>query len=90
MALDLGEEILLELRALRQEVKRLGQALPTADSTWLTPSEMAELVGVTTRTLQNYVTLGRLTKASYRMEPRGKGFRYSYHRELALRDLRRA
>lgn len=87
MATDLGVAILQELRSISQRLEQLEQALPTADRTWLTPTEMSKLCGVTPRTLQSYVTTGRLGAASFKREVRGKTFNYRYHRELALRDL---
>lgn len=87
MATDLGVAILQELRSISQRLEQLEQALPTAERTWLTPTEMSKLCGVTPRTLQSYVTTGRLGAASFKREVRGKTFNYRYHRELALRDL---
>jgi hypothetical protein len=79
--------ILLELRAINQRLDALEHTLPSRQRTWLTPSELSKLCGVTPRTLQTYVTTGRLGAASYKREARGKSFTYRYHRELALRDL---
>ncbi len=84
---DLGGAILLELRAINQRLDALEHAMPSRQRTWLTPSELSRLCGVTPRTLQTYVTTGRLGPASYKRETRGKSFTYRYHRELALRDL---
>lgn len=81
------EAILRELRSISQRLEYLERSLPTTDRTWLTPTEMSKLCGVTPRTLQSYVSNGRLGTASYKKEARGKTFNYRYHRELALRDL---
>lgn len=83
----LGEQLLMELRSINRRLNALEQALPTRSRTWLTPSELSKICGVSPRTLQTYVTTGRLGPASYKKEARGKTFNYRYHRELALRDL---
>lgn len=87
MAADIGVVILQELRSISQRLEQLEQALPAVDRTWLTPTEMSKICGVTPRTLQSYVSSGRLGQASFKREARGKTFNYRYHRELALRDL---
>jgi hypothetical protein len=84
---DLHEAILRELSTISQRLEHLERYVPTLDRTWLTPTEMSKLCGVTPRTLQSYVTSGRLSSPSYKREARGKTFNYRYHRELALRDL---
>lgn len=83
-------ELLTELRAINARLEQLENQLPTVDRTWVTPSEMSKICGVTTRTLQTYVNTGRLSPHSYRREQRGSGFHYRYHKELALRDLQLA
>jgi hypothetical protein len=85
--LDIGAEILSELRSINQRLDALEQNTPPRGRTWLTPNELGKLCGVTPRTLQTYVTTGRLRPESYKREARGKTFNYRYHRELALRDL---
>lgn len=85
--LDLGEELLRELRSINRRLDALEKAVPSIERTWLTPNELGRICGVTPRTLQTYVATGRLSPASYKKEARGKTFNYRYHRELALRDL---
>lgn len=85
--LDLAEEILLEIRAINRRLDQLEHRVPVADRTWLSPGEMSKLCGVTPRTLQTYVDTGRISRASYKREPKGKTFNYKYHRELVLHDL---
>jgi hypothetical protein len=87
VSLDLADQLLQELRSINQRLAALESTIPRKDCTWLSPSEMATVCGVSTRTLQNYVNQGKLRPASYKREPRGKGFNFKYHRELALRDL---
>ena len=84
---DLGGAILLELQAINRRLSALESSVPSQQRTWITPNELSKLCGVTPRTLQSYVTSGRLGPASYKKEARGKTFNYRYHRELALRDL---
>lgn len=84
---DLGETILQELRSISQRLEHLERCVPTIDRVWLTPHEMGKICGVTPRTLQGYVTSGRLGPASYKKETRGTTFNYRYHRELTLREL---
>jgi hypothetical protein len=85
--LDLGESILQELQAIHRRLDELQQSAAAAERTWLTPSEMSKLCGVTPRTLQTYVQTGRISSFSYKKEQQGKRFTYRYHKELALRDL---
>lgn len=82
-----ADSILFELKAINRRLDLLEKQLPVVDKTWLTPSEMAKICGVTTRTMQNYVLSGRLSRAAYKQEPKGKTFNYRYHRELVLREL---
>ena len=79
--------ILHELRLIRECLTQLEQRAAAPTSTWLTPAQMATRAGCSPRTLQDYVRSGRLSRASYKREPRGKGFRFMYHCELAARDL---
>lgn len=85
--LALTEQVLHELRSINQRLAALENAIPRKDVVWLTPNEMSKVCGVSTRTLQNYVTKGKLSKACYKQEARGKSFNYRYHRELTLREL---
>lgn len=85
--LDLGGALLLELRAINRRLDALEHSMPTSQRTWLTPRELGKICGVTPRTLQTYVSTGRIGPTSYKREVRGKTFTYRYHRELALRDL---
>ena len=85
--LDLADEILLELRAINRRLDQLENRVPVADRTWLSPGDMSKLCGVTPRTLQTYVDTGRISRAGYKREKKGKTFNYRYHRELVLHDL---
>jgi hypothetical protein len=80
-------EILLEIRHLRSRLDQIDKDRSASSRIWLTPAEMGKLVGVTPRTLQNYVNTGRLSRASHKKTPRGTGFVYRYHREIVLHDL---
>lgn len=84
---DLGEQIMRELSAISRSLSKIEQRLQVAERTWITPTEMAQIAGVTPRTLQTYVTTGQITRPAYKREPRGTSFVYRYHRELAMRDL---
>lgn len=84
---SLSDSILYELKAINRRLDLLATQLPVVDKTWLTPREMSKICGVTTRTLQNYILSGRLSRACYKQEERGKTFNYRYHRELVLREL---
>lgn len=81
------EEIFHELRLIRERLTQLEQRPAAPTTTWLTPAQMAARAGCSPRTLQDYVRSGRLSRASYKREPRGQGFTYRYHGELAARDL---
>ena len=86
---ELGSAILLEVQELNRRLQRMEQQLPSVspEKTWLTPAEMSKLCNVSTRTLQNYVSSGRLTPAAYKQQSRGKTFTFRYHRELTLTEL---
>ena len=82
-----ADSILFELKAINRRLDLLEKQLPVVDKTWLTPSEMAKICGVSTRTLINYIENGRISRSSYKKEQRGSTHNYRYHRELVLRDL---
>ena len=85
---ELGAQLLQELRMIRQRLSALESRQSTRpEVTWLTPAEMSKLTGVTPRTLQNYVSIGKLSGAAFKREQRGRHFHYRYHRELTLREL---
>ena len=54
------KEILNQLEAIREEVKRSSQHLPVADK-WLDNDEVAALLKVTKRTLQTYRDHGEIS-----------------------------
>jgi len=85
--LQLGDQILHELRLINQRLKALESAVPVKDMVWLSPADMSKLAGVTPRTLQNYVNQGRLSARSYKRTERGRSFTFKYHRELTLLEL---
>lgn len=89
LTLPVADSILFELKAINRRLDLLEKQLPVVDKTWLTPSEMAKILGVTTTTLINYIDSGRISRSSYKKEQRGKTFNYRYHRELVLHDLGR-
>ena len=86
---NLDRDLLDLVREINLRLIDIEQRLPDSRPTWLAPREMSKLVGVSTRTLQNYVKNGKLSPTSYRRENRGKGYQFRYHRELVLRDLER-
>jgi DNA-binding transcriptional regulator YiaG len=71
-----------EVKELTAVVRDLVKHTPHRTKTWLEPSEMASLLGVSTRTLQNWRSTGRFKPGSYRKGPKG----YQFHGESALRD----
>jgi hypothetical protein len=76
--------LLGEDQELTQAVRQLVDHTPQRSKTWLEPSELAMLLGVSTRTLQNWRNAGCFKPESYRKAPRGNG--YQFHADLALRD----
>lgn len=84
---DLGEEIRVELQRISERLARLEENTGIHRRVWLTPAEMSKIAGVSPRTLQTYVTNGKITRPSFKREARGKVFTYRYHRELTMRDL---
>jgi hypothetical protein len=71
-----------EVQELMAVVRDLVKHTPHRTKTWLEPSELASLLGVSTRTLQNWREAGRFKPDSYRKGGRG----YQFHADLALRD----
>ncbi|QPN63691.1 helix-turn-helix domain-containing protein [Synechococcus sp. CBW1004] len=84
---DLGDAILRELKQINTRLHALERHVPVAAVAWLTPAEMSRIVGVTPRTLQNYISQGRLSQRSFKRNKRGKSFTYRYHREHTLTEL---
>lgn len=84
---SLGQQILAELQTLNTRLAALEQRVGLGERTWLTPVEMCRVLNIHRRTLQYYVTRGKLPENSYRREPRGTCFTYRFHRERVLRAL---
>lgn len=74
--------LLGEVEELTHVVRELVDRTPQRTKTWLEPCELASLLGVSTRTLQNWRSAGRFKPESYRKGPKG----HQFHAEYALRD----
>lgn len=75
--------LIAEVEDLTATVRQLLEATPAPGRTWLTPSELARVLGVSTRTVQNMRARGVFRPGSFR--PRGaRG--YEFHKNLAVLD----
>lgn len=80
--------LLGEVQELTHVVRQMVEHTPQRTKTWLEPSELASLLGVSTRTLQNWRNAGWFKPESCRKAPRGNG--YQFHADLAMRDAQEA
>jgi hypothetical protein len=62
---------------LQREVKQLKKLNKLQDEEYLTPAQVRQIYGYSSRTLQRYRTSGLLT--DYRMSVKGRGYEYSQH-----------
>lgn len=81
-SLQIGR-LIAEVEDLTAAVRQLLEATPPPARTWLTPGELAKVLGVSTRTVQNMRARGVFRPGSFR--PRGaRG--YEFHKNHAVLD----
>ena len=74
--------LLAETEELNANVRALLATTPQRTKNWLEPRELAQLLGVSTRTIANWREQGRFHPGSFRAVGRG----YQYHCKDALAD----
>ena len=76
------EQTRAELRRLSSAVEQLVATTPQRTKTWLEPRELAQLLGISTRTLCQWRVDGRFRPISVRKHGRG----HQFHADWALAD----
>ena len=76
------EQTRAELRRLSSAVEQLVATTPQRTKQWLEPRELAQLLGISTRTLAVWRTDGRFRPISVRKHGRG----HQFHADWALAD----
>ena len=76
------EQTIAEVQELTSAVRQLVATTPQRTKTWLEPRELAQLLGISTRTLAVWRTDGRFRPISIRKHGRG----YQFHADWALAD----
>ena len=76
-----------ELKQLRNDFDSLHDAIPANQNVWLKPSELGDLVKISTSTVTKYRNEGHFKKTSIRKVVRGKRTDFYYHRIGAVKDI---
>lgn len=76
-----------EITQLRMDFDSLHDAIPVNANVFLKPSELADLLKVSTSTVTKYRNEGRFKKSSIKEVVRGKRTDFYYHRINAVKDL---
>ena len=76
------EQTIAEVQELTSAVRQLVATTPQRTKQWLEPRELAQLLGISTRTLAVWRTDGRFRPISIRKQGRG----YQFHADWALAD----
>ena len=76
------EQTIAEVQELTSAVRQLVATTPQRTKQWLEPRELAQLLGISTRTLAVWRTDGRFRPISIRRTRRG----YQFHADWALAD----
>ena len=76
------EQTRAELRRLSSAVEQLVASTPQRNKQWLEPRELAQLLGISPRTLSQWRVDGRFRPISIRKQGRG----HQFHAEWALAD----
>ena len=83
------DRLTAELQDLRYELKQALGALPTPGPKWVSTSVFAKEVGMSGKTIQNWLSAGRFPDAAFKRRRRGKSFTYLLDREPALEAAHR-
>lgn len=73
-----------EVQDLRAEIRRAVRHLPSPGRRWISTSELAAELGVSSRSVLKWLSAGRFPASTYRKRPRGEGFVYLLDREAAV------
>jgi hypothetical protein len=73
-----------EFQDLRHELREATHHLPKPGRRWITTAQLAAEIGVTGRTVANWISQGRFPESTYKKRPRGEGFIYLLDRTPAL------
>ncbi len=73
-----------EVQDLRHELRRAISHLPKSGRRWISTSELAAEVGVSSRAILKWLAAGRFPESAYRKRPRGQGFVYVLDRDSAV------
>ena len=76
-----------EVTQLRVDFDCLNDAIPANPNVWLRPSELGDLVKISTSTVTKYRNEGIFKKSSIKEVKRGKRIDFYYHRINAIKDL---
>ena len=76
-----------EIAQLRIDFDCLNDAIPANPNVWLRPSELGDLVKISTSTVTKYRNEGIFKKSSIKEVKRGKRIDFYYHRINAIKDL---
>ncbi len=77
------ERLIAEVQNLTATVQQLVDTTPQRTKTWIEPSELAKLLGVSSRTIARYRTQGAFREGSLRKRNKQA---YQYHSIYALAD----
>ena len=76
-----------ELRQFRIDFDSLLEAIPVNPNVWLKPSELSDMLKISTSTVTKYRVEGLFKKTSVREVVRGKRTDFYYHRINAVKDI---
>ena len=84
----LARLILARLESLESAVQEIGKRVGPAGKTWLSPKEFAELRGVTTTTVRDWVNRGRFSEKAHRVQVTSGGQKVNqFHATYAPQEL---
>ena len=76
-----------ELRQFRIDFDSLLEAIPVNPNVWLKPSELSDMLKISTSTVTKYRVEGLFKKTSVKEVVRGKRTDFYYHRINAVKDI---
>ena len=88
-----GQTVLLRLLMARMEslehsIKEIGKRIGPIGKTWLNPKEFADLQGVTTTALRDWVAKGRFSEKAHRVQVTSGGQKVNqFHVTYAPQEL---
>jgi len=76
-----------EIKQLRVDFDLLHDAIPVNPNVWLKPSELGDMLKISTSTVTKYRNQGLFKKTSIKEVVRGKRTDFYYHRINAIKDI---